>query len=194
MRPQAAAVHAVEDGAACRGGIAIVGRDQYKRVAEQFDMFVIDRGHAGDERADQAYRTVAAADAGLEHREIALPLGKVQAGQREHGFEGAEPRIAPLCNFGDRGSDPRHETRQIIIADWHAIDLKPFVETIEMRRGEQSGSQAASVRDTGAERLGRTFAVGPGHDDRNAREPGALDPDGVEQARQPRETNAITIY
>ena len=58
-------------------------------------MFVIDRGHASDARADQAHRVVAAADAGLEHREIASLLLEIQAGQREQGFERAEPFMAP---------------------------------------------------------------------------------------------------
>ncbi len=90
MRPQASAVFAVDDGAAGGTGVALVGNDQFQRMAEQFDMLVIDRGHAGLERADQANRIVAAADAGLEHREIAFAFLKMQAGQREQGFEGAE--------------------------------------------------------------------------------------------------------
>ena len=53
-------------------------------------MLVIDRGDAGLARADQADRIVASADAGLEHREVALALLEVQAGERKQRFEGAE--------------------------------------------------------------------------------------------------------
>ena len=70
-------------------------------------MLVIDRGDAGLERADQADRIVAAADAGLEHREIAFALLEMQAGQREQRLEGAEFLAAPLRNRGDGGLDPR---------------------------------------------------------------------------------------
>ena len=41
----------------------------------------------------------AAADAGLEHREGALAFLEIDAGQREHGFEGAESLAAALRNF-----------------------------------------------------------------------------------------------
>jgi len=71
-------------------GVALVGNNQFQGMAEQFDMLVIDRGDAGGEGADKAHRIVAPPDAGLEHREIALPLLKIQAGQREQGLEGAE--------------------------------------------------------------------------------------------------------
>ena len=92
-------------------------------MAEQFDMLVIDRGDAGDERADQTHRIVAAADAGLEHREIAFALLEMQAGQREQGFEGAELFAAALRDFGDGGFDPRRQPRQIVVADLGAVDL-----------------------------------------------------------------------
>src|ERR1700730_14887944 len=105
-------------------------------MTEQFDMLVIDRGDAACERADQAYRIVAAAGAGLEHREIALAFLKMQAGCREQGLKTSECFTPALRDFGDRGFDPRRQTSQIVIADLGAIDLKPLVETIEMRRGE----------------------------------------------------------
>ena len=95
VRPQASAIFAIDDGAAGRAGVALVGSDQFQRVTQQFDMFVIDRGHTSDARADQAHRVVAAADAGLEHREIASLLLEIQAGQREQGFERSELFMAP---------------------------------------------------------------------------------------------------
>src|SRR5665213_4356102 len=101
-------------------------------------MLVIDRGDAGDVRADQADRIVTAADAGLEHRKIATALLKMQAGQREHRLEGAEFFAALPRNRWYRGRDPSYQARQFVVADRHAIDLKPFVETVEMRRGEQA--------------------------------------------------------
>jgi len=52
-------------------------------MAEQLDMLVIDGGDAGGERAGQAHRIVAAADTGLEHREVATGLLKMEAGERE---------------------------------------------------------------------------------------------------------------
>ena len=97
-------------------------------MAEQFDVFVVDRCDAGFERADQANRIVASADAGLEHRKIASALLKVQAGQREQRFEGAEllPRrfeisaMARSIRCSARG--------KCFIADLGAVDLNPFVE------------------------------------------------------------------
>ncbi len=68
-------------------------------------MFVIDRNHGCYERADQAYRIVAAADAGFEHRESALALLKIQAGQREHRLESTEGFTALPRNVGDLGRD-----------------------------------------------------------------------------------------
>src|SRR6185369_10893691 len=44
MRPQGSAVFTIDDGATAGAGVALVGCDQLKRVAEQFDMLVIDRG------------------------------------------------------------------------------------------------------------------------------------------------------
>ena len=111
------------------------------------------------ERADQAHRVVTAADAGLEHREIAIALLKMQAGQREHRFKGAEFFVSPLRKLGDGGFDPQLQPRQRVVADRGAVDLKPFVEAIQMRRGEQSGSQAIGVGDAGAERRGAALAV-----------------------------------
>ena len=96
MRPQVTAVLAVDDGAAGGAGVALVGYDQFQRIAEQFDMLVVDRGHAGLARADQADRIVAAADAGLEHDELAFVLLEMEAGQRKQRLEGAEA-FAALC-------------------------------------------------------------------------------------------------
>ena len=96
MRPQVSAILAIDDGAARGAGVALVGNDQLERMAEQFDMLVIDRGHAGLQRADQADRIVAAADAGLEHGEFAFAFLKVEAGQRKQRFEGAELLAEPF--------------------------------------------------------------------------------------------------
>src|SRR5258708_10700295 len=90
MRPKVLATFAVDDRSAGCAGVALVGRDQFQGMAEQLDMLVVDRGDAGYERADQAHRIVAAADAGLDHREIALLFLKIKTGQPEHSFEGAE--------------------------------------------------------------------------------------------------------
>ncbi len=69
-------------------------------------MLVIDRRHAGRARADQARRVVAAADAGLEHREIAVALLEIQAGQREHRFKASELFAYALRDLRDGGLDP----------------------------------------------------------------------------------------
>ncbi len=87
--------------------------------------------------ADQTNRVIAAADAGLEHREFAFAFLKIQAGQREHGFKGAEFFMMSPRKLGDGGFDPRNfRPRQIVIANGRAIDLKPLVEAKQMRRGE----------------------------------------------------------
>ena len=80
-------------------------------------MLVVDRGDAGLARADQADRIVAAADAGLEHREVASALLKVQAGQREQRFEGAELFAAPLLKPRRWRSRPALQPREGLVAD-----------------------------------------------------------------------------
>ena len=99
-------------------------------MAEQFDMLVIDRGDAGDLRADQTHRIVTAADPGLEHRKIAIPLLKIQAGQREQGLKTSEFFASQPRDFGDSHLDPQLQPRQIVIADISTIDPKPLVQTI----------------------------------------------------------------
>ena len=98
-------------------------------MAEQFDMLVVDRSHTGSECADQTYRVVAAADAGLEHGEIALAFLKMQAGEREHGFEGAEFLAPTLRYLGDSSFDSQRKARLVIIANGRSIDLKTLVDT-----------------------------------------------------------------
>ncbi len=94
MRTKVFAVFAEDDRAAGRAGVALVGYDQFERMAEQFDMLVVDRGDAGIERADQANRIVTAADAGLEHDELASTLLEMKTGQRKQRLEGAETLAA----------------------------------------------------------------------------------------------------
>src|SRR3981189_688058 len=145
MRPEGAAVFAVDDRAAGGTGVALVGSDQFERVAEQFDMLVIDRGPASLERADQADRLQAAADAGLEHDELASALPKMQAGQCKQRLEGAEALAALARNGGDGGLTPCPRARKGLIADLGFIDPDPLIEAQQMRRGEQPGPQAPSA-------------------------------------------------
>ncbi len=145
-------------------------------------------------RADEAHRIVTAADAGLEHRETAIPLLKIQAGQRKQGLEGAEFFSATPRDFGDRHLDPRLQPRQLVIADIGAVDPNPFVPTIQMRRGEQTGSQATGAGDTGAERSGGAFAIGARHHNRNPREPGPVHRESVEQVCHPCQTNPVAVF
>src|SRR6202034_885039 len=90
VRPQVAAVLAVDNDAARGAGIALVGYDQFQRMAEQFDMLVIDRSDRGDAPTQQTNRVVASANAGLEHHEFAIAVLEIETGQREHGLECAE--------------------------------------------------------------------------------------------------------
>ena len=133
MMPQAAAVFAVDDDAATGAGIAFVGYDQLQRMAKQFDMFVVNRGHRGYVAAEQANRIVTAADAGLEHHEFAIALLEIEAGEREHGFERAELLASPLRNDIDRGSDAFLKLAQGFIVDRRAADIKPLVDAKQMR-------------------------------------------------------------
>src|SRR5258708_33563037 len=103
-------------------------------------MLVIDCGDAGQLRAGHAHRIVTAADAGLEHRETAIPLLKIQAGQCEQGLEGSEFFSGTLRYFGGSLLDPRLQPRQVVIADISAVDPKPFVPPIQMRRREHTSS------------------------------------------------------
>ena len=194
MRLQVRAILAIDDGAAGGAGVALVGGDQVEGMTEQCDMLVIDRGDAGRERADQARHVVAPADAGLEHRELARRLLKMQAGQREQRFEAAELFAAPRRDARDRRFDPGYQSRQIGIADVGAIDLNPFVETIEMRRSTQSRAQAVGPADAGAECRGGALAVGAGDDHRDARQPRAVDGEGVEQFGHSRQAHAVAEF
>ena len=128
MRPQVQAILAVDDGAAGGTGVAFIGNDQFQRMAEQFDMLVIDRGDAGDASSHQTYRIVAAANAGLEHREIAIAFLEIETGQCEHGFERAKALVQPRRHPRNPGTDPRREIRQLGVADRRAVDLKPLIE------------------------------------------------------------------
>src|SRR3954452_23725710 len=105
MRPQASAVFALNHRAAGSAGVALGRYDQFKRVAEQFDMLVIDRSDASLVRADEADRIVAPADAGLEHGEVAVALLEVQASECEQRFERAEFFAEPFRDLGDGGVD-----------------------------------------------------------------------------------------
>ncbi len=118
----------------------------------------------------------------------------MQAGQREHGFERSELLAAAPRNPGDSGFDPRNQPRQIVIANRHAIDLKPLVDAIQMRRGEQSGSQAVGAADAGAERRRAALAVRSRHHHRNALQPCAIDRERVEQLGHPRQANAVAVF
>src|SRR4029079_3836368 len=133
MPPQRSAVLAVDDGAAAGAGVALVGSDKLQRSAEQFDMLVIDRGHAGLKRADQADRIVAAANTGLEHHEFAIRLLEMQTGQREPRLERAEPLIARCQSCGNACLNPLPEAREGLVADLGAVDPDPLVESQQMR-------------------------------------------------------------
>src|SRR3954452_12340036 len=101
MRSQASAVLAIDDRAAGGAGVALVRYDQFERVAEQFDMLVVDRRDARLVRADEADRIIAAADARLEHREVACALLEVETSECKQRFERAESFAEPfrdLCN------------------------------------------------------------------------------------------------
>src|SRR6185295_5075864 len=142
MRPQVPAVFAIEDRAAGGAGVALVRYDQFKRIAEQFDMLVIDRRDASLVRADEAHRVIAPPNAGLEHREVAAALLEVQAGEREQRFERAELLANAVRDGCDGGFDPSFQAGERVVVDLDAIELNPLVETPEMRRREQAGSDA----------------------------------------------------
>ena len=175
MRPQASAVLAIDDGAAGGAGVALVGYDQFQRMAEQFDMLVIDRGRRRFARADQADRIVAAADAGLEHGELAFALLKMEAGQRKQRLERAELFAARCRNrliwrlrsLASGARRPRRRSRR------HRPD--PLVETQQMRRGEEAGPQAIGAADRGAHRRRAALAVRAGHHHRMTLQPRAID-------------------
>ena len=194
MRPQVPAVLAIDDRAAGGAGVALVGYDQFKRIAEQFDMLVIDRGDAGLARADETDRIVASADAGLEHRKVAFAVLEVQAGKREQRFERAELLAHALRDGCDGGFDPRFQAGERVVVDLDAVDLNPFVETKEMRRGEEAGPQAIGAADAGAHRRRTALAVRAGHHHRNALQPRAIDCERVQQFGHAREADAVAVF
>ena len=157
-------------------------------------MLVIDRGDAGLARAYQPDRIVAAADAGLEHREIAFALLKVQAGERKQRFEGAELFTETFRDIGKSGFDRRLQAGERVIADLDAIDLDPFVETIKVRGGEQAGPQAIGAADTGAHGCRAALAVRAGDHDRDALQPRAIDVERVQQFGHAREAKTVTVF
>ena len=105
---------------------------------------------------------IAGADAGLEHREVAFALLKVQAGERKQRFEGAELFTETFREHRqERLRTARLQAGERVIADLDAIDLDPFVETIKVRGGEQAGPQAIGAADTGAHGCRAALAVEP---------------------------------
>src|ERR1700733_2456354 len=60
---QVAAVLAIDNDATGGAGVALVGYDQFQRMAEQFDMLVVDRSDRGDAAAQQTNGVVASANA-----------------------------------------------------------------------------------------------------------------------------------
>ena len=158
-------------------------------------MFKVDRRDAGDVRADQPNRIVAAADAGFEYGERAFHFLEVQASERELCFECAETFVGQLCrDVPDRGFDSRDHRRQLHVVDRHAVDLEAFVEMIQVRRCEQSGAKAGGAADAGAERRGAAFTVRAGDHDRVSLQPRAIDAERVEQSRETREANAVPVF
>ena len=157
-------------------------------------MLVIDRSDAGLARADQADRIVASADAGLEHGEVASALLEVQAGERKQRFEGAEFFAEPLRDVGDGSFDPQFQAGERVVADLDAVDLNPFVETKEMRRGEQAGPQAIGAADLSAHRRRAALAVRAGHHHRDALQPRAIDSERFQQSGHAREADAVAVF
>src|SRR5207253_10180045 len=100
-------------------------------------MLIVDRGDAGLACTNQAHRVIAAADAGLEHRKVASALLEVQAGKREQRFEGAELLVHAVRDSCDGSIDPQFQAVERVVADLDAIDLNPFIESQEMRGGEE---------------------------------------------------------
>ncbi len=157
-------------------------------------MLVIDRGDAGLARADEADRIVASADAGLEHREVASAFLEVQAGERKQRFERAELFAEPFRDLGDGSFDPPLQAGERVVADLDAIDLNPFVETKQMRRGEEAGPQAIGAADLSAHRRRAALAVRAGHHHRDALQPRAIDSERFQQCGHAREADAVAVF
>src|SRR5579863_5142094 len=117
MRRKTPAILAVDDGTAGGAGIALVGDDQWQGIAEQLHMFIVDRSHAGHAAIDQADRVIAAADTRLKHGKFATALLKIEAGEGEHGFEGAESFAVMRRYPGNFDRDPRFKPFQMAVVD-----------------------------------------------------------------------------
>ena len=99
----------------------------------------------------------------------------MQAGEREQRFERAELFAEAFGDGGEGSFDRRFQAGERVVVDFDAIDLDPFVETIEVRGGEQAGAQAIGTADTGAHRCGTALAVRAGDHDRDALQSRAID-------------------
>ena len=157
-------------------------------------MLVIDRSDASLVRADEADRIVAAADAGLEHGEVASAFLEVEASEREQRFERAEFFAEPFRDLGDGGVDLPLQAVERVVVDVGTIDLNPFIETKQMRRREQAGAQAIGAADLSAHRRRAALAVRAGHHHRDALQPRAIDCERFQQRRHAREADAIAVF
>ena len=157
-------------------------------------MLVIDRSDASLVRADEADRIVASADAGLEHGEVASALLEVQASECEQRFERAEFFAHPLRDGCDGSFDPQLQASERVVADLDAIDLNPFVETQEMRGGEEAGAQTIGAADLSAHRRRAALAVRARHHHRDALQPRAIDSERFQQSGHAREADAVAVF
>ena len=106
------------------------------------------------------------------------------------------PNFSPIRfeTVGDGSFDPQFQASERVVADLDAIDLNPFVETQEMRRGEQAGPQAIGAADLSAHRRRAALAVRAGHHHRDALQPRAIDSERFQQSGHAREADAVAVF
>ena len=133
--------------------------DLRKRAAEDRGVIVAQVADHGKLRAvDDVGGIQRAAEADLEHNDVAALLCKPEHGKRRDQFE-----FGRMLGHG-LGLRARalRQRRQRPVGDRHAVALHPLVEAHEEGRGIKPGARARCAEDRGQHRRRRALAVRPG--------------------------------
>jgi hypothetical protein len=127
-----------------------------------------DAGEHLHARGDHAGGVVAAAEPGLDHRDLDLAARQLVVGRRGErlelghavvGLGGAVHERRRVRRALDRG-------REVLLRDGLLPHLDPLAERAQVRRGVAAGAQAVAGEDRGGEAGGRRLAVRADHVDR----------------------------
>ena len=139
----------------------LFGGDFCQRVAEPLLVVEGDVGDDAGQRRDDVGRVQPPAQAGFPDHQVAFLFG--EKFQRHHRDEFKKRRVmvrreiasSSGCNSSDQPDD-------FVFRNQLAVDLNPFAERNQMRRGEQPDAQSRRAINAFEHGAGRAFAVGAG--------------------------------